>query len=497
MNLADNLKKIRKENNLSQEQLAEKIGVSRQSVSKWESNQAYPEMDKVLQICKMFNLNIDELLNQDIREVSDVKQNKINISKYVDEIFDYITKTIDMFSSMNFREKFKCIFEQLCIFIALLVVFLIIGSIGGSVVWSLLSFLPSDIYYVIYNIFEAIYLVVCLVVGLALFLHVFKVRYLDYYVIVKDDNDENKKEEEKIYLEKRSEKIIIRDPKHTGYRFIGGLLKGSLFGVKLISMLVCIGFCFSLVGFVVALVLSFLLSDSGILFIGCLITFVSCIFINIIILNILYNFIVSGKIKKNKLALIFVVSLIIFGVGCSFITIGSTNINYLSDVSKSSNYVREEKIIKMTDSLMIDVRYLDDVNYIESDISDVKIEVWYSKFYDIDIKDYQSDNKYLIHWNSNDGYIFKLFRTYVSDINNLEFVDYSKIKVNIYASKDNISKLQENLHNYEMVKYESQWEERYDNLQQEINRLNDEISKRNEKIYELEEENRILKSYKE
>ena len=54
MNLSENLKRIRKDNNLSQEQLADKLGVSRQSVSKWESGLAYPEMDKVLQICKMF-----------------------------------------------------------------------------------------------------------------------------------------------------------------------------------------------------------------------------------------------------------------------------------------------------------------------------------------------------------------------------------------------------------------------------------------------------------
>ena len=60
MNLADNLKKIRKDNNLSQEQLAEKLGVSRQSVSKWESGLSYPEMDKVLQICQLFNLNIND-----------------------------------------------------------------------------------------------------------------------------------------------------------------------------------------------------------------------------------------------------------------------------------------------------------------------------------------------------------------------------------------------------------------------------------------------------
>ena len=85
MNLANNLKRIRKDNNLSQEELADKLGVSRQAVSKWESGGAYPEMDKVLQLCKMFNLNIDELLNQDIREVNDNKQSKSNINKYIDD----------------------------------------------------------------------------------------------------------------------------------------------------------------------------------------------------------------------------------------------------------------------------------------------------------------------------------------------------------------------------------------------------------------------------
>ena len=90
MNLSDNLKRIRKENNLSQEQLADKLGVSRQSVSKWESGLAYPEMDKVLQICKMFGLNVDELLNQDLKQVEENKQSKSNLNKIVDEFLDYI-----------------------------------------------------------------------------------------------------------------------------------------------------------------------------------------------------------------------------------------------------------------------------------------------------------------------------------------------------------------------------------------------------------------------
>ena len=81
MKLSDNLKTIRKDNNLSQEQLAEKLGVSRQAVSKWESDQSYPEMDKVLLICKLFNYKIDELMNENVKEVEETKQSKNNINK--------------------------------------------------------------------------------------------------------------------------------------------------------------------------------------------------------------------------------------------------------------------------------------------------------------------------------------------------------------------------------------------------------------------------------
>ena len=79
--LSENLKKIRKDNNLSQEQLAEKLGVSRQSVSKWENGEAYPEMDKVLNICKLYNYNIDELLNENVTSVKEEKEAKNNFNK--------------------------------------------------------------------------------------------------------------------------------------------------------------------------------------------------------------------------------------------------------------------------------------------------------------------------------------------------------------------------------------------------------------------------------
>ena len=66
MSLGENLQFLRKRNDITQEQLAEKLNVSRQSVSKWESDTAYPEMDKLLQLCETFNCRLDDMIKGDI-----------------------------------------------------------------------------------------------------------------------------------------------------------------------------------------------------------------------------------------------------------------------------------------------------------------------------------------------------------------------------------------------------------------------------------------------
>ncbi len=62
MTIGEKIAKLRVAAELSQEQLAEKIDVSRQSVSKWEMDQAQPQIDKVLQLCELFDVSTDELL---------------------------------------------------------------------------------------------------------------------------------------------------------------------------------------------------------------------------------------------------------------------------------------------------------------------------------------------------------------------------------------------------------------------------------------------------
>ena len=67
MGFKDNLQYLRGSHNMTQEQLAMLIGVSRQSVSKWESEKAYPEMDKLLMLCDMFGVSLDDLVMGDVR----------------------------------------------------------------------------------------------------------------------------------------------------------------------------------------------------------------------------------------------------------------------------------------------------------------------------------------------------------------------------------------------------------------------------------------------
>lgn len=67
MYFGTNLQYLRKTNgNMTQERLAEKLSVSRQTVSKWESGEAYPEIQKLLDLCDIFHCKLDDLLRQDL-----------------------------------------------------------------------------------------------------------------------------------------------------------------------------------------------------------------------------------------------------------------------------------------------------------------------------------------------------------------------------------------------------------------------------------------------
>lgn len=73
MNFGNKLVKLRKENKLSQEELADKLGVSRQTISNWELNVTKPDIDYMKRISKIFCISIDEILDNDVRNILEKK----------------------------------------------------------------------------------------------------------------------------------------------------------------------------------------------------------------------------------------------------------------------------------------------------------------------------------------------------------------------------------------------------------------------------------------
>ena len=76
MTLGEKITQLRVAANLTQEEMAEKLFVSRQSVSKWEMNQALPQIDKVLMLCELFNVSTDELLKEKMSISKSTAKNK-------------------------------------------------------------------------------------------------------------------------------------------------------------------------------------------------------------------------------------------------------------------------------------------------------------------------------------------------------------------------------------------------------------------------------------
>ncbi len=76
MSFGENIQFLRKmRKGMTQEELAEKMGVSRQTVSKWELDATYPEMDKVIELCKLFSCSMDQLVREDINVSNEAYSN--------------------------------------------------------------------------------------------------------------------------------------------------------------------------------------------------------------------------------------------------------------------------------------------------------------------------------------------------------------------------------------------------------------------------------------
>ena len=507
-NFAENLKRIRKENNLSQEQLAEELGVSRQAISKWESQVAYPEMDKIIALCNKFNLNIDDLLNKDIREVKGEEETKKNLNKYIDDFLSFITNTINLFINMNFKSKIRFLFEEILIGVVLLVLGLIIYSFGEYIFHSLIWMLPEKLYLVINSLLDSLLIILLVVIAIIIFIHIFKTRYLDYYEKIKQDdfNNEDKedintekeinmvdeKNKEKIQLKNNENKIIIRDPKHSEYRFVNGLFKFIIAIIKIFASWATFLLCLLLILFASLFIVTFLVYKTGFLFLGLTGISLSLIAIDVILILLLFNFIFDRKNDKKKMIWSFISSLVILGISLGFVFVGSLS---LEIIDNSSKYLKTDYLeYDMNKNLFFDT-YLD-IEYIESDIENVKVEYTINENFSISSVYHGNGGIAMWAYCSNPIGIIK---NVVDDLNDktilLDSDGFNLNDIKIYASKENIKILKKNSDDHYSVqkKYENAVEE----YEQKINEYSIEISDLEEKIERYEEELNMYYSNRE
>ena len=88
MDLGEKLYELRKNKNLTQEEVAEKLNVTRQSVSKWETNQSTPDFDKILPLCELYEISPNDLIKGNEQELEEEKsENDINSNEAKEHLF--------------------------------------------------------------------------------------------------------------------------------------------------------------------------------------------------------------------------------------------------------------------------------------------------------------------------------------------------------------------------------------------------------------------------
>lgn len=122
MNLGERLFELRKAKNLTQDDVAEKLNVTRQTVSKWETNQSTPDFDKILPLCELYEITTDELLKGE-------KQEKLEENNYNNEE----KKNKNNYENMTKNQIKQKSAEVVCSSILIFIVAVAFAGIGTAV----------------------------------------------------------------------------------------------------------------------------------------------------------------------------------------------------------------------------------------------------------------------------------------------------------------------------------------------------------------------------
>ena len=448
MKFATNLQKLRKKENMSQEALAEKLDVTRQSVSKWESGTSYPEMDKLIAICKIFSVDMDTLVNGDVlQEEKQVKENTINTKDLLDKFNLLMKKIVFLFESMNFKEVIGFI-----ITIFLLVFIIVLGRIPVEIIENLIgNGLLYDIAYAgptLDTIFCLIIDILYSIFAIVIFIYVLKIKYLDRIKIKDEVNKEIIIKEKEAKEEEIKEVIIEKDPNNKVTTFLAKII---VYIIKffiilfLIAPFICIVILAVMLGFLVLFV------TKGLPLIGILLWTIAALIICALCFEVPLNFVINHKNNYKRVMITLLISLIIIIIGSIIFAFEFFSITYVNDIPKDAKTKKVVETLPMSDDIITIGSYYHDLEYIVDESLTDKLEItvtYYDYLVDNNIEIELHNNNLLIFQDSPMNFSFKEVLDQVSkDIKDGKIYNYDRLydyKVTIKTSSKNIKIIDDN-----------------------------------------------------
>lgn len=501
MKFNEKLQKLRKESQMSQEQLADMLEVSRQAVSKWESGTTYPEMDKLLTMCKIFKCSLDDLTNDEISDITVTETKKKSLSNWFDDFLNGINKTIKMLSRMRFKEFMKMCFYMFVVFCVLLVFFIPINlliDLGGNIfevfggnVEAFLSQLWIFILSILYFTFSA-----------TVFIYIFKKKYLDPYntaideseekIIVNNNDSNDQAQEVKI-------KTVYKEVETESFGWIGKL---CTYMFKFIVAMTLIPFLITFMGLFMGFVIMLILLFKGVTYIGIILAIIFSILINYVIVEILLKVLFSVSIKFKKLFVIFIVAMAGLGIATGLTIFEIAETKYYDEVPENIELKAINKTIDFKDTMYVnnfnhhyyywiinDIIYVEDESYTDT----IKIETSYYEVFNTPTINLTFDDGISIWSGDTLGNWNIVLNSIIENFKKKEFYNYNKLDettVTIYASKKNIEIMK---NNYFTAKESFEaYNCNYEN--EAIDGLYNENSKLEDKLYSVEQEYFLLES---
>lgn len=409
MKFNEKLSTLRKEKNMSQEDLADKLGVSRQSVSKWESANAYPEMDKLLTLCKIFNVTLEELTNDDISLHSENKKDSSfsdTINKYFNKIINYI-KNINL---NNNKDILKIIIPIIILMIFSSSIFIIIDNISLSIHYnSMFKFIINIIFNMI-----SLSLIVLLV-------------YYIYKIFV------NNKE----VINKDSKNITDNIAKNTSY-----IVKVL---AKLLLIIIIIPIILILISMYILLFINIYILINNVNLYGTLILFIGIIILLTVLIYVLTSLVLDHKLKYAKYIILTYIGIILSSLGVVTTLLDINSIEYIDKIPENIKVTKEYKYYNK-DTIInnnFNTNY-----YIDNTLDNIKVEIIYNENYSaLNINNYIFEDKNHITFHIEEINQTKIFNLIIDNLKEKKFYNYDKLfdyTINIYSNEETINKIRWN-----------------------------------------------------